>query len=513
MTTLSAADLPTPARRPRCRVLASVGILLIAGGSASQLEVGADDFRISEMGPDGNTSFYALEPAVAYNPDDDEYLVVWSGRDDSTDEREIFGQRIDAATGAQLGSDFRISEMGPMGDPNLQPRLPAVAYNPDDGEYLVVWSSDQNDGSELVDDELEIFGQRLTSDGLQTPPDDFRVSQMGPDGDPSYFAREPAVAYNADAGEYLVVWEGQHSSPDDEQEIYGQRVAATGPPEIGNDFRISQMGPPGDPNVSPGSPDVAYDSTDQQYLVVWHSDENSATVAPGEFEIYGQRLGSTGTTSGGEIRVSRMGTDGDADSDAFSPAVVYNPFHNEYVVVWSGRPLPSGFHDVFGQRLDGTSGAEVGPDDFRVSATGLQGAFVPTIAHDAANDEYLVVWHDADMVGTLGAQRLTARGEEIGRDDFLITRMGVDNPAFGADRPDVAYDPTNGEYLVVWSGDRVLGENEIFGQRLVATFLDLFIGDAVDWPAGSSPPLTIPSTGRGASPAPPGLPGRAESPR
>jgi hypothetical protein len=35
------------------------------------------------MGPDGNPYFAALNPAVAYNPAGNEYLIVWFG-DDNT---------------------------------------------------------------------------------------------------------------------------------------------------------------------------------------------------------------------------------------------------------------------------------------------------------------------------------------------------------------------------------------------------------------------------------------------
>ena len=49
--------------------------------------------RVSDMGPNGSTTYSAVSPAVAYSAADNEYLVVWRG-DDSTDEEfEIFGQR------------------------------------------------------------------------------------------------------------------------------------------------------------------------------------------------------------------------------------------------------------------------------------------------------------------------------------------------------------------------------------------------------------------------------------
>jgi hypothetical protein len=62
------------------------------------LAVGANDFRISDMGPDGDTAFQAARPALPANPRADEYLVIWEGDDDTgtldDDEDEIFGQLL-----------------------------------------------------------------------------------------------------------------------------------------------------------------------------------------------------------------------------------------------------------------------------------------------------------------------------------------------------------------------------------------------------------------------------------
>ena len=131
-------------------------------------EVGTNDFRISDMGPNGNTAYDAEDPAVAYNSTNNEYLVVWQGDDTTNGEFEIFGQRINAATGAEVGTnDFRLSDIGPDGDAAYDAEEPAVASN-SRNEDLVVWSGD-NDTDPLVDDEYEIFGQRFTKP-LPPPP-------------------------------------------------------------------------------------------------------------------------------------------------------------------------------------------------------------------------------------------------------------------------------------------------------------------------------------------------------
>jgi hypothetical protein len=123
-------------------------------------EVGTNDFRLSDMGPDGDTDYGAQSPAVAYNSANNEYLAVWSGDDATDDEFEIFGQRVNAATGAEVGAnDFRLSDMGPDGNVAYQAHIPAVASN-GRNEDLVVWQGD-DDTAPLVDEELEIFGQRF----------------------------------------------------------------------------------------------------------------------------------------------------------------------------------------------------------------------------------------------------------------------------------------------------------------------------------------------------------------
>ena len=59
------------------------------------------DFRISNMGPDGNTRFFALDPAIAYNSSANEYLIIWAADDENgalvDDEFEIYAQRVNAA--------------------------------------------------------------------------------------------------------------------------------------------------------------------------------------------------------------------------------------------------------------------------------------------------------------------------------------------------------------------------------------------------------------------------------
>jgi hypothetical protein len=253
------------------------------------------------MGPDGNPNFFAQTPRVVFNPTVNEYLVVWQGDDNTAplvnDEFEMFGQRL-SGSGAEVGpNDFRISDMGPDGNPAFGVfGAPAIAYNSSANEYLIVWAGD--DGTfPLVDNEGEIFGQRLSASGVQVGSNDFRISTAGPDGSTAFGAVEPSAAYNTVLNEYLVVWSGDDDTPplvDGEVEIFGQRLSSAGVRIGANDFRISTMGPNGNPNFDARSPSVAFSPTMSQYLVVWSSDDNTGALVDGEIEIYGQRLDAQG---------------------------------------------------------------------------------------------------------------------------------------------------------------------------------------------------------------------------
>ncbi|MBN2113674.1 MAG: hypothetical protein JW785_06040, partial [Acidimicrobiia bacterium] len=89
--------------------------------------VTGDDFRISGTGATALES----EVAAAWNPDADEYLVVWADhRNEAGSGSDIYGRRV-AADGALVGEDF------PISNTLTDEEEPAIAAT--DSGYLVVW--------------------------------------------------------------------------------------------------------------------------------------------------------------------------------------------------------------------------------------------------------------------------------------------------------------------------------------------------------------------------------------
>ena len=481
-------------KRKFFQVILAVVLLFSLTSQAFAGEIGTNDFRISDAGGLGNTDIDTSFTAVAYNSIHNEFLVVWAA-DETNNEYEVYGQRIDAVTGAELGNnDFRISDVGPNGDTAYDVDTsgpPGVAYNAAADEYLVVWSGDEIDGA------LEIYGQRIYGDrasGDTLGANDFRISSMGAvDSEIGYDAVTPAVAYNSTNSEYLVVWHGDDGT-DGENEIYGQRLNATTLAAVGNDdFRISTAGPDANTAYDAEHPDVVWNATNNEYLVVWNADDNAGGVVEGENEIFGQRIYGDRTSGDAvgndDFRISDMGPDGNIAYDADDVAVAWNSTSNEYLVVWEGEdnivPLVSGEMEIFGQRIYGNraSGDTFGTNDFRISDMGPNGntsyfAYDPDVVYNSVSNEYLVVWDGDDNTSPLVddekevfGQRITAAGAETGV-DFRISDMGPDgNVAYDADNSAVAYSPTSNHYLALWDGDdntggQLDGEEESFSQLL-----------------------------------------------
>ena len=394
-------------------LIAALALALSTGAFAAHVPVGAD-FRISNVGSDGDKERAAYEPAIAYNSQANNYLVVWKG-DGSTgdDEFEIFGQLM-AANGTEIGSDFQISNANSLNmATNREAFNPAVTYNSQANQYLVSWTAD----GLATDNDFEIFGQRLSATGEEIGID-FQISAVEP-ATTSRAAFNPAIAYNSRANQYLVSWSADGLPlANDEFEIFGQLLAADGA-KVESNFQISQSNAGGKTEGDAFEPAIAYNPEADEYLVSWWGD---GLATNDEFEIFGQRLNGAGAELGGDFRISTTDAGGKTERDAFEPAIAYNSQADEYLVSWTADGLATDDEfEIFGQRLSG-SGAEQG-GDFRISTTGSDGdkareTYEPAIAYNPRANEYLVSW-TADGLATndefeIFGQRLNAAGAKQG---------------------------------------------------------------------------------------------------
>ena len=300
-----------------------------------------------------------VQPNVAYNATNDEYLVVWmynpSG-DNST--YEIWGRRV-AWNGSSMGPEFRIIRWA-----NRSFWTPRVVWNSIRNEYLVIWNALDTTTSLATD----VAGYRVSADGNVINP-----------GSPSIITdvnnpHQADVVYNLAANGYLVVWRRMWSVVDGD--IWGARLNWGGTLN-GTAFAINAK------TVDQQSPAVATNGQDR-YLVVWQHQ-----TTPAYWDITGQYLDSSGNPVGASFPIAA------STYHAKMPDVVAaGNGSNEYLTVWE-QTTPTG--TAIRARRDRLVGSTTTPiNQFEVSPGGFWDNKSPAVAADRVG--YLVVY-EGDSTG------------------------------------------------------------------------------------------------------------------
>ncbi len=440
--------------------------LLAAGPDLAPGMAAGDDFLISRAEGSLRGS-----PAVAYNDDLDEYLVVWVDNRGNGAYWDLYGQFVSSA-GTPQGGNFVIRD-----EAAASLAYPDVAYDTVNQRYLVVWYDLTN---------VDVEGMVLNNDGSAFGPG-FKIAD-GSLGDMRGF---PAVAFHPQLSEYLVVYEGGASG---NYNVYGKRVNAMG--NVGGiEYAISTAA--GDQT----DPDVSVDpSINGDFLIVWQDGRtatdqiygclmystwmlgpefaiSTSTTIPrynpavafnpgagtagewlvvfqrdvsGDDQIGGRRVTAAGAPTGDGIHIC------DDSGDQGYPDVAYNAYGNDqWLVVWEDHRAGATNYDVYGRRVD-VNGATLGDTFAIVNPSGYQST--PVVASSSTADGYLVVLDDSRTEDICG-QRVATAGTPTGP---LLT---VSAPLGQQQLPAIAYNSVDGEYLVVWQDNRA-GNWDIWGQRV-----------------------------------------------
>ena len=363
-------------------------------------------------------------PNLEFNSNSDVYLVVWG--DERDDHWDIYGRRIDE-DGNPQGDEIVVCNAS---DDQYSPD---VAYNPRVNQWLVAWYDyrDQNVSG------ADIYGQRVKADGSLTDQGNFGIYD-GPNNQRSVaLAARPKLM----GAEYLAVWEDHRSG--DGLEVVGQRIGALGTLNW-HDFNVSA------PLESQENPRVAYNSTDQQFLVVWQDERD------GNSDIYAQIVLTTGIPITDNIVVR------DEGHELVDPAVAHSPISNTYMVLWDDQ----GEGDIEGRAVNANGTLESAFNVFDGPITATQ----PAIAYNSTGNEYLVVFvyeaagDNRDIYG----QQVLADGTVTGTAFIICDNINDQS------NPDVVYNATDDEYLVVWSDART-DQGDIYGRRVDAD--ETLLGD------------------------------------
>jgi len=146
-----------------------------------------------------------LVPQIAFNPDAQQYLVVWEDHSRDTEGAwDVRGQRLNS-DGELVGAAIPIAES------YLYHRLnPDVIYKSGAREYMVVWEN------EFQANDHDIFQRRIASDGSFA---DIARSVSNSDR----FESRPVIASDSTGG-FVTAWEKDNSDDDTDIDIYGTHI-------------------------------------------------------------------------------------------------------------------------------------------------------------------------------------------------------------------------------------------------------------------------------------------------
>lgn len=308
--------------------------------------------------------------------------------------------------------------------------LPRAAYSPVADRYLVVWEY------AYLESDHDIHARQVGSDG--TPIGDWRLG-VATSG---VYQSHPDVACHLTNGECLVVWEYELSASN--RDIHAYRVNSSGG-LVGIELSVATSAD------NERRPAVAYNALSHEYLVVY--ERHIVSDELDYYNIYGQRLAADGGLVGGPIAIA-------ADvRDQQHAAVAVG---SDYLVVWQMKQPADAGYGIYGQRLAGNGSQVGGPIGI---STWEEDQFLPRLAYNSQSHNYLVVWEDHHWGPANGWD---IYGQMV-NDDGTLT--GTHLPISGdgersRTRPDVAYNPLNRSYLVVWAFDNGQWDHNVRMRRV-----------------------------------------------
>ncbi len=308
-----------------------------------------------------------------------------------------------------------------------------------DGSYVIVWQSDNQDGSGSG-----IFGQLYTSAGVLSGAEFLiNTSVLGNQV-------EPVVASLAGGG-FVVSWTDQNTAADGSSwGVLAQRFDATGNP-VGSQFVA---------NTTTSS--TQYESSiaglaDGGFVVVYRDDGGSDGSGAG---VLGQRFDASGNPVGLEFQANT-----EFSSSQFDPSVT-GLSGGGFVVTWtsvtSGSAGDGSGWGTFAQLYD-AAGSAVG-GEFQVNTTTAQSQYQAVVA-GLTGGGFVVAWRDDGgqdgSVNGVFAQRYDASGAALGF-EFRVN----ENTSSSQFAPTVAA-LDNGGFVIAWEDNsgRDGSGNGIFAQQ------------------------------------------------
>lgn len=312
-------------------------------------------------------------PVIAANPGTGQYLRVWAEFVDDPcclglRNYKVYSQKQDR-NGAPVASRSVVIEM--TVDGAMEPNT--VVWNPRTRQYLLLYGIGDEGYSQLATLALNEAGAPVPASGTDMP-----TSSFG----------SPTLALRPKDGTYLVAWAENGT-------LRGQVLSSDGR-LAGAAFTVTRHANLAG-QVDNDEPAIAVDPVSNESVVAWSD----------RYEVFARRITATGSVTGSDLWLSRMGPSSDPAWLTRSPAIAYSPGSQQYLVVWQSgpgkEPYPAG-EGVYGQHLN-RSGGQIGTNDFPIST--LDRAVDPAVTSFTGGTDFLVAWSSRRSSPSAWARRVT----------------------------------------------------------------------------------------------------------
>lgn len=335
-----------------CGLLA-LNILVMQGGASTvQSSTSTTIYKLKymQLATEQNTKW---SPNVAYSPAHRVYLAVWENLW-STGKHDIYGRLI--YPNGQMGQEFIVSSGANYS------KQPDVAYDSVNDIFLVIWSYDYyGDGSDF-----DIYARAIPWNGPNSSDTPFWIDQSGSS------TSKPRLVYAPDLEEFLVVWKVEGDSPAISGAFFEYERMGKWPIPISSGPELRDF------------PDVTYNQTSHEFVVVWDEDTGRDYM---DLDIYAIRLNVNGQPLGlGEFVVSNL-----YKQNEQHPSVAACAAGNEVFFVWQQQVNQVSTDDNIFGRLMHFNG--VLDQIYGVEGTTLRQQY-PHIRCNPSGDTYFLVWQD-----------------------------------------------------------------------------------------------------------------------
>ena len=266
----------------------------------------------------------------------------------------------------------------------------------------------------------------------------------------------PEAAHNILDDEFLVVYERQGV-------IIGQRMSSSG--ELLYDpFSISDSG-------GNEHPSVAFNPLTQSYVVAWEDDEG------GQVDIWAISVAGTHQSVGDQFFSTPYAVT-NSTTDQTRPSIACNMTDSSCLIVYEYHQTSS-FYEIHAARVSvgATTISSDGAMFFLIAFNDFISHEDPDVVWGDDEGNYLVTWVREDGgIGAIWYARIYDTDQGLSSE--IMTSPAALWPGLSNDQlnQDAAYDPSQGEYLVVFEYDAI-SNKDIWGVRVPGSSGSIAVSD------------------------------------